>query len=210
MEQDNKCPAISKSTKKPCPYKGKHLHHDGKYYCQRHLPKEEKIYTVKLTGFPEFPAELSLESIKALQARISKGPTKSDEAGEIYIYYLPNDCYHYWKIGKTSQKLDTRMNKWSKDHGVRVLVKQKFKVKYVGYAERLIHLYLAHIRVHRYPVGKKFKTILVQSGAIVDDRHWRELSKSGELISEKKFIEWFMEKDIEWIIELIEKIIKAI
>jgi len=211
MQKDNKCPAISKSTKNPCPYKGSQLHHDGKYYCKHHLPKPEIIYTVKLTGFPDFPAELETKSIKKLQTRIARGPTKSDEEGFIYIYYLPNDCYHYWKIGKTSKKVDTRMDEWSKAHKVRVLLKKSFKVKYAKYAERLIHLYLDHLRVYRYPVGRKFKTIMAKSGLIVDDADWKELSKDyTNYVSSKKFVEWFMERDIDWVIELIEKIIKAI
>jgi hypothetical protein len=215
MEKNKtKCSGFSKSKNAPCPYNGKYLHHDAKYYCKRHLPKEEKIYTVRLDGFPDFPPDLSSSSIKKLQTRIARGPTKSDEAGHIYIYYLPNDCYHYWKIGKTSQKLDARMDQWSKEHGVRILLKKSFKVKFAKYTERIIHLYLAHLRVYRYPVGKKFKTILAQSGLIVGDQHWKDLNQ-GEVdltkyASSKKFVEWFMERDIDWIIGLIEKIIKAI
>lgn len=71
---------------------------------------------------------------------------KDDKPGWIYIYYLKDDeSEFYWKIGRTSRKLQERIKEWPG-----AILKGAVEVPFNKLAERIIHLILDQNRILRY------------------------------------------------------------
>jgi hypothetical protein len=154
------------------------------------------------------PSRLNTKAtIKKITTKLRVGPdAKDNKGGEIYCYYLPREVgKNYWKIGMTERSADKRLDEWSLEHGVRVVLKKKWRIrKHVKYAERIIHLYLQYARMYRMPVAgekKGFRSIMMDSKLVV------EMEEEGEKIEQavKKHVEWFYE---QW--EVIEFVIESL
>lgn len=224
---DVMCAAIKKDGK-PCQYRGKHMDtKTKKHYCGHHWknplmagvaatkpivlirdvePVQTKVLSPAWTvrGLPEPELKLLKRSvIQRLERKISSGPKPSDCTGHLYVYYLAGEeGRNYWKIGMTTRPVAERKKEWQAKHPGHVLVmKKSYEItsKTVKCLERVVHLYLNHRRMYRYPVGAK---LLVSqwaaTGAQIEDDDWKVwtalCSKEGKLPKLRatgKMVEWF-------------------
>ena len=190
---------------------------DGVSYCTQHYKlrkSSKKTTTIKdVEPWTEMGILVPYESngvriLQKIRSKLRQGPKPTDGEGYIYIYYLEHERYlNYWKIGRTQQNVDTRIQQWKDQHpGKKVILYSKTKVKYQAFVESLIHLYLSYCRMHRYPYKDGFHSIwaLDQDEVIVDGQ---EIPK-GERINHKlvamhKHIEWF-KCDKEEMMEVVD------
>lgn len=220
---DVRCAATVKSTGKKCVNKGKYAE-SGKHYCGHHRskptlkpkvserdcnpirnPPTAELEPWKSRRLPEPSKELRLTVLRRLRTRINRGPKQSDTTGHLYVYSLSNEAgLNYWKIGMTSRdELDKRLREWQSKHGTTVLLKRSYRleVKAARCLERVVHLYLDHVRMYRYSVlspGEE-KSCLVSiwsaTGAPIEDagrRAWFSVADPEQrLHSTGKMVEWF-------------------
>lgn len=135
-----------------------------------------------------------------LVTRLNRGPNwKSDTAGYIYVFWLRGETgLDYWKIGMTQRTPEDRLKEWrAAMPGHELQVKQVFAVDAacVKFVERVVHLYLDHCRMHRYPVGRRLLSKWSATGAEIRDADWHALQptlKAGErVVAMHKMVEWF-------------------
>jgi hypothetical protein len=115
---------------------------------------------------------------KRIQARVKRGPSKTDGYGHIYVYELKSDePGMYYKIGRTARSVDKRLSKWKDSCLV-----SSYRVEHNKMAEFIIHAYLDDARVYRYDrnyVIWKSNGVPVLGGPVESTR------------GKKKEIEWF-------------------
>lgn len=104
-------------------------------YCHLH---EDQVLPVAV------PWELSKKIERKILTKVKKGPSKSDGPGRLYIYHL-DSAEPYIKIGMTERTSEKRLKEWK---GAKLIV--DFAAKHRRLTERLVHLYLDHVRVYRY------------------------------------------------------------
>lgn len=116
---------------------------------------------------------------KRIEAKIKRGPSKTDGYGHIYVYELETDePGMYYKIGRTARSVDKRLAEWK---GSRLVA--SYRVEFNKMAEFMIHSYLDDARVYRYDrdyVVWKATGVPVLGGP-----------KQTNLRGKKKEIEWF-------------------
>jgi hypothetical protein len=167
-------------------------------YCKYHKP----IPIIK--GFTLDITRCTTKIQKKLQTIMKKGPSKTDGKGHIYAYWLDCDEYDtYYKVGRTSRDVDKRLKEWKG-----AIYKVSWPVKYQKLAEKLIHVYLDHVRVYRYELAKNtICTIWKTSGEPVEDSD-EDLKEKYKLEARTKMIEWFympwkeLEKNIKMILAI--------
>jgi len=141
------------------------------------------------------PSDLnSARTIRRISARIVRGPrVKDTTGGAIYIYSLSTEPgMNYWKVGMTSRTADKRLKEWASQHREAKVIKHAdYRVdKHVKYVESLIHLYLDHCRMYRYPLEKgsaKFRSYWKTTGELIDDKQ----VPGDRLVAKNKHTEWF-------------------
>lgn len=146
-------------------------------YCHQHEPTS--------VGLPVAPAALlPTKYVRRIETKVKKGPTKSDKAGWIYVFYKECDkADTFYKIGRTEREVEKRLKEWP---GSVLLC--KFRVEYNKLAESLIHKYLAHVRAFRYlQEDGKYVSVWADTGeAVFND------GKDGKKSAKCKEIEWFV------------------
>lgn len=163
----------------------------GAEYCTQHGGKPSLV-TPK--GMPDIPKENAPKIVKRLQKLIAKGPKPDDGAGSIYIYRLAREPVelNYFKVGMTERSVDLRMTEWEAEHKDRVICVARYVVTAgVKHKERVIHLYLNHCRMNRYPVGARFLSKWYSSGVVIQDRDAEKIDEKERLVAKKKHTEWF-------------------
>lgn len=173
--------------------KGKPCKRKQEPYCRDHDPQKQDPTPELPYSFINVPKHAQ----NKIMTKIRKGPSKSDGYGHIYIYYLSADPKDfYYKIGRTSRDVDTRLKEW-KDSKLR----KSYRVANQKHAERLIHLYLDEYRVYRYKQDDgTYCTVWKENGLHVTDK-----DKTGKKEGRSKEVEWFRCK---W--ETVKKVVEAI
>lgn len=146
-------------------------------YCHQHQPTN-----VQLPMAPS--ALLPTKYVRRIETKIKKGPTKSDKAGWIYVFYKKSDKNDtFYKIGRTERDVEKRLNEWPGS-----ILLCKFRVEYNKMAENLIHKYLAHVRAFRYLQDDgKYVSVWADTGEPV----FKD-TKDGKKSAKSKEIEWFV------------------
>lgn len=157
----------------------------------------------KTRGLPDPEIKLlRTKVLKKLRQKLCSGPSqKSDSTGHIYVYSLASENgRNYWKIGMTTQTVKERQKQWQSKHGDghTLVLKKSYEVpvKATKFLERVIHLYLDHRRMYRYPISVETQHLLVSiwsaTGVDIQDKDWKIWEKSGVKKSAAgKMIEWF-------------------
>lgn len=152
----------------------------------------------KTLGLPDPSKELRVSVLKRLGTRLNRGPKLSDSSGYLYVYSLASEeGLNYWKVGMTTRTVTERKKEWQAKHpGFTLVMKEYYHVptKAVRCLERVVHLYLDHRRMHRYPVleGKDLISVWSATGAeIEDDASRRAKGKKERLVATTKMVEWF-------------------
>lgn len=152
----------------------------------------------KTRGLPEPSGELRLSVKRRLRNRINRGPKSNDSTGHLYVYSLASEQgNNYWKVGMTTRSdLQDRLKEWKSKHPHdTVVLKHSYQVdvKAVRCLERVVHLYLDHKRMYRYPVmgGKHLVSIWSATREEIDDGGRRAWSKKEKLSAAGKMVEWF-------------------
>lgn len=134
--------------------------------------------------------------------RRKKPPSLTDGEGYIYVYVLGNDKHEYYKIGRTARTPEKRLKEWKGSK-----LKEAYVVHNQKRMERLIHLYLDHVRIYRYEVKPGVLcSVWKKTGEPVTPEDAR-LKEEYKLSALGKQIEWFR---IEWdeLREILRKLIK--
>lgn len=161
---------------------GKKCKNKQEPYCHHHAPVENKPeyqYPVPVT-------DLTRKIQRKIKTRIEKPPSKSDGPGYIYVYVLETDSYDsYYKIGRTARTPEKRLKEWKG-----AVLKKAYKVNHQKKTERLIHLYLDHVRVYRYETPDGYCSVWKDDGTCVGKRDEKRKDKY-KLEARKKHVEWF-------------------
>lgn len=215
--RDYYCTATTLKGKK-CPYKASVLHPVSKkpicgIHYKQHLktlpsaPAEVDTSKKNLDPqpwralkLPDPSPSLRTNVRKRLVRRLNRGPRKAtDSAGYMYAFYLTSETgKDYWKVGMTTRAPEDRLKEWQSSlphHNVQL--KKAFYVPgpCVEFVERVVHLYLDHCRLHRYPVleGRWLISKFSATGAVVKDEHWTAVQNEAQerVVARRKQVEWF-------------------
>ena len=167
-------------------------------------------------------SKLRRSALRKLETKLRKGPpsVEKDGLGAIYIYYLETDRAHgircYWKVGMTKHATapGKRIKQWSaKQEGV---VTQAVYVVERGhkFIERVVHLYLDHCRMYRYPCASAgaeaqlFRSTWYATGLPVKDAQWDLIDLTKRTVARQKSVEWFCGslEDIEGVVQAVIKL----
>lgn len=153
---------------------------------------------------------------------IRNGPSDCDKEGFLYVFQkkgddtFPGYSWEYFKIGRTEQeKPKDRLDQWKFEKRI-VMV---WKVKYNRLAERLVHLFLDHFRVFRFPFVQenplspdyrrfRYFTVRKESGGFMGDTAYLDIvsghpdpiwpEEHVENIRCNRFIKRGKKREIEW------------
>lgn len=221
------CSATSAKTKKPCPYRAKYedpatqrplcgIHYKmiGHHAPTTSLPPNPLVPVPrKLTpephpwralGLPDPSVELRTHVRNKLRRRVAAGPrVATDGPGYIYAFWLKHEeGRSYWKIGVTQRSTpEDRMREWeSAFPGRELCVKRVYAMDAPAakFVERVIHLYLDHRRMYRYPMeDKRLLSVWSATGDVIEDADWKDLGPRGtqKPVAKYKMVEWFC---IDW------------
>jgi len=137
--------------------------------------------------------------LQKLRTLLKEGP-KGAESGQLYMYYLEGDRnmgLEYWKIGMTERKeATTRVNAWKRAHGPGVVVvhQRSYPTPFPRFVERVVHLYLHHLRMHRTPRlvkgVERYHSVWAKTGKTIDDG--QQKGDTEKLVAKNKHTEWFL------------------
>jgi hypothetical protein len=216
MDAKQRCCGLLKGTSKQCSNNGKYVDQKtGKHYCGHHYkkgdtkpvplpsrdceptrPSQAVKEPWKTLGLPDPSKELRVSVLKRLVTRLNRGPKSNDSSGYLYVYSLASEeGLNYWKVGMTTRTVTERKKEWQAKHpGFTLVMKEYYHVptKAVRCLERVVHLYLDHKRMHRYPIlgGKALFSVWSATGAEIDDDASRK-RKEERLVATTKMVEWF-------------------
>jgi hypothetical protein len=218
MDAKQRCCGLLKAKNKQCSNNGKYVDQKtGKHYCGHHYKKGDtkppairdcepsrpsqvaKPATVKepwkTLGLPDPSKELRVSVLKRLVTRLNRGPKPNDSSGYLYVYSLASEeGLNYWKVGMTTRTVTERKKEWQAKHpGFTLMMKEYYHVptKAVRCLERVVHLYLDHRRMHRYPIlgGKALFSVWSATGVAVDANSKQQ--QKERLVATTKMVEWF-------------------
>lgn len=167
-------------------------------YCRHHKDQKDENIVV-----PYPIKDLTKKIQRKIELKSQKKFSKTDGPGHIYIYYIDADKKDsYYKIGRTSTTVKKRLSKW-KDS----ILKKSYAVKHEKKSERMIHLYLDHVRVYRYYIEeeKGYCTVWKSTGEAVTKKD-EVLKNKYKLEGRNKHIEWF-KMDLVSIKKVLEKVL---
>lgn len=173
--------------------------------CWQHIQQVKAARAIWAEkGYPTPSHHVDARHRRLLTTKLKHGPAKTDDAGHIYIFQLSSDpkgC-GYFKIGRTTQPVKTRLRQWSDKA---VLVKS-FPVVNNKFCERVIHLYLDAWRVYRYRVKSEaaYCSVWKKDGKPVTKAD-KAMMESHKLQGRKKEIEWF-QLDKEYMLSIVERV----
>lgn len=159
---------------------------------------------VKL-GLPTPSPHLSKETVHKLRRKLTSSSSSSGGGGFIYVYHLAHESGRdFWKIGMTTRKeASVRLGEWYATHKVRLIADAEYRCIYrpAAWVERVIHLYLEHVRVIRRPLrNKEMYSVWYTDGSPLETD-----DDDVEFDGRQRHIEWFHTK---W--NVIESICKAV
>lgn len=213
MDVEPYCSATSAKTKKPCPYRAKYEDPAtqrplcGIHYKMigQHAPRKPTPdpHPWRALGLPDPSVELRTHVRNKLRRRVAAGPrVATDGPGYIYAFWLKHEeGRSYWKIGVTQRSTpEDRMREWeSAFPGRELCVKRVYAVDAPAakFVERVIHLYLDHRRMYRYPMeNKRLLSVWSATGEVIEDADYKALAKGTSTgvpkpIAKYKMVEWF-------------------
>ena len=212
------CETITSSGKQCTRAKTK-MDENGVAYCTQHYkmrsnPTKSTVKETepwdKLNLIDPFHANGS-RVLQKIRSRLKAGPDKKkDGKGHIYIYHLAHERHlNYWKIGRTKQSVDTRMQQWQDEHKKRrVVLFRQYSVQYNKHVESLIHLYMAYCRMHRYPYKDGFHSVwALDPTEVIEDGQQipKEDRDKHKTVAMHKHIEWFKCKEAE-LLQVVEQL----
>lgn len=200
----DRCAGIKKDGKQ-CENHGKHIEAvSQRRFCGHHVKqmkeeKEEKKEKKPISSSSTLPppsTQLRLAVAEKLKTRLLRGPAaKSDSPGYLYVYSLAGEeGMNYWKIGMTTRTMTERKKEWQSKHPNHTLVLKEYyylPTPVIKFLERVVHLYLDHKRMYRYPVGKLLISVWSATGEQIHDANWKQQKEPAKLKALGKMIEWF-------------------
>lgn len=142
--------------------------------------------------------DLRKHVLQKIRRQLQAGPrataVRSASTGALYVYFIAAEAgLNYWKIGMTTQKTDTRMRQWSASHRARIGLQREYKVtRNVAFCERLVHRYLDHRRMYRYPADNGcFRSYWAATGEMISDAQSVRIDAEERLVAKNKHVEWF-------------------
>jgi len=199
-EPDNRCEAVTKSTGQRCTRKATFViiikNSNRMRVCSQHSARQTVDEPWTRLDLPEPSTDLRVGIRNKLRRKLETGPSEKDGKGAIYVYGFEHERQRqYWKIGMTQQTVEERMRQWSAEHGVEIdSVHQWHLGNNVKFCERVIHLYLDHVRIHRYPIETEeerhdqiiFRSKWAATGKWIDDG-----APTDRPVAKNKHVEWF-------------------
>jgi hypothetical protein len=216
--------AATTAKKKPCSRAGT-TKRGTAYYCAQHAskipiagkepaPKEEPWDKLGLVR-PNMDA-LGARALKRLRAKLCALP--SGGQGYIYVYHFEHErALRYFKVGMTERTVGERIKEWARECGHKIVVARTYRVeRNHKLIERIIHLYLDHVRMHRYPNEQSdaYKSVWARTGATIEDADLAALEKDSKnkkqhaFVARRKQIEWFCMElgEIERVVESVVRV----
>jgi Meiotically up-regulated gene 113 len=184
------------------------------YYCAQHAGtssvKEEKEEPWDRLGLvrPNVDA-LGTRALRRLRTKLSA--PSSGGKGFIYVYYFESErALNYYKVGMTERTVEERIKEWARECGANhvIVLARAYRVeRNHKLIERIVHLYLDHVRMYRYPNESytAYKSVWARSGATIEDGASLKGSTKHDFVARRKQIEWFQVKlhEIERIVESV-------
>lgn len=203
---DGKCEAYTRKGTR-CSRKG------NPHLCTQHSIASLTITTIHVEepwlrmALPTPSAQLSTEALHKLRRKLKSTPIGG--GGNIYVYHLAHESgQDFWKIGMTTRNdVGVRLGEWYNTHKVRLVCDGEYQCTHrpAVWVERVIHLYLEHVRIIRRPMkNKKMYSVWYTNGVHLDDTDGDDIEFEGR----QRHIEWFHTnwKDIDRICKAITQI----